>query len=495
MPESEANAGAQRRTPTLFAVLTALLALAILAQLVVTFRTGDLISGVGGVWCALAQDLNAGTLYREVVGPDGYGGTRYMPVQIVVLALLERVTGDYRVAGHLATWLAMAGLLAATWLWLRRSGVRPTAVVAVWAVTLATNSGLMVFGGIRGDLLPLACSVLGLALLPDPGEEPRGRRLWLMAGAFALAVLAKFTCVHGLVAACLCLVLRRQVRGAVWLAGATLLGIAAGICVALWASDGRMIASFAACLGPEVATGGLARAPLHFLEALRTADPWTLPILATTLAALLFDPRAAAAHPAGLAVVVALLGTIALFGDPGVDVNHLLDPNLYGLCVLAALCAARPGGGRLLVATLTALAILGLGMLLLEPQRGLLRTGDGSLNQHRQRILAEHLGDPGRGPLLAEEPLLPILAGERARVLDPYMVRHMDLRDPQAMRPLWQELAEGRFRRVILLRDPESDAGRAWYAKGFFGPRFVDHLLRGYRHTATVGPYRVYAPR
>src|SRR5919109_1478572 len=48
-----------------------------------------------GVWMALAQHLNTQGLYPELYDGHAYGGSRYMPLPIVLHAALARVTGEY----------------------------------------------------------------------------------------------------------------------------------------------------------------------------------------------------------------------------------------------------------------------------------------------------------------------------------------------------------------------------------------------------------------
>jgi hypothetical protein len=65
-----------------------------------------------GVWFGLADDLTHGVFYRPAFRPEGFGGTRYFPVQIVLHGGLTMVLGGHILAAaRVLTALSMIGLL------------------------------------------------------------------------------------------------------------------------------------------------------------------------------------------------------------------------------------------------------------------------------------------------------------------------------------------------------------------------------------------------
>ncbi|HKF67370.1 MAG TPA: hypothetical protein VKB36_12585, partial [Vicinamibacterales bacterium] len=58
-------------------------------------------SAASGTWTALAWDFAHGELYRPVLSPAGFGGTRYMPLLFVLHGLLIRLHLDPVHAGVL----------------------------------------------------------------------------------------------------------------------------------------------------------------------------------------------------------------------------------------------------------------------------------------------------------------------------------------------------------------------------------------------------------
>src|SRR5688500_6828141 len=55
---------------------------------------------VSGAWVALARDLSEGIFYRPLAGEDGFGGTRFFPLQFICHAVLIRFGIEPFVAGY-----------------------------------------------------------------------------------------------------------------------------------------------------------------------------------------------------------------------------------------------------------------------------------------------------------------------------------------------------------------------------------------------------------
>ena len=63
---------------------------------------------VSGARIALAQYVNEGTLYPELDDGRFYGGTRFMPLPVLLHAAVAKLTGEYLVSGKLLGYAAMA---------------------------------------------------------------------------------------------------------------------------------------------------------------------------------------------------------------------------------------------------------------------------------------------------------------------------------------------------------------------------------------------------
>ena len=110
-------------------------------------------------------------------------------------------------------------------------------------------------------------------------------------------------------------------------------------------------------------------------------------------------------------------------------------------------------------------------------------------NRARQEAL-----DKSR-PILAQNPLLPVVAGQRAYLLDPFLIRLLSERDPALVEPLWRELRAQKFAAVVFERDPREERARGLYRSALLGERFLDEVDRNYEIAATIGPRTVFLPR
>jgi hypothetical protein len=78
----------------------AIVALAGAARILWWYWPGSVFDGVTShIWTALAWNFAHGEFYRLPLGPNGYGGTRYMPLLFVVHGLLIRAHADAIDAG------------------------------------------------------------------------------------------------------------------------------------------------------------------------------------------------------------------------------------------------------------------------------------------------------------------------------------------------------------------------------------------------------------
>ena len=107
--------------------------------------------------------------------------------------------------------------------------------------------------------------------------------------------------------------------------------------------------------------------------------------------------------------------------------------------------------------------------------------------------LAQTHQSPIDGPLLSENPLLPILEGQRPYMLDSFMFRTVRMRHPEIAEKFWTDLSQRRFQAVIL-NSPPTEASYRTNA-GDFGPGFIEELGENYRLSGVHGEYYVYLPK
>jgi hypothetical protein len=123
-----------------------------------------------------------------------------------------------------------------------------------------------------------------------------------------------------------------------------------------------------------------------------------------------------------------------------------------------------------------------------------------SLGQQRDRLHVERAAVVSRvqhcaGPVLAESPLIPILAGQSPMLLDPFAFRVVAARSPAVAGDLIARVSQRQFACVVLEEDPVSPRGAGWYRNVHFGWSVIDAILHNYEYRESLGGHRFYTPR
>jgi hypothetical protein len=499
-----------RAARTALAGLSAALALALALRLPAAWESGNALNHVSGVWMSLADDLARGTLYRPIHDPAlGYGGTRYFPLAFAAQAALVRA-GVPAIAAAYAASLAAGVLLAAgVTLLLRAAGARLPLAACFAPLALAGFAGQHALTAGRGDLLPVALSALGLASV---ARAPARAAIPLAAAALTLAFAAKPTALTAACAGVAWLALRRRRREASILAALLAVGAAAVILATDALSQGRFVEGLRATAAAGLDARTAVRAPIRLAEELAIGDPAGLVLAAAAVAALaarrgaraILPPRPAppergeASETArarrgdplllpALWLGAAACGALAVLATPGTGVNHLVELGAASAVVLGA-AAAAPGRGRAAArAAASAAAVAGLALAL-----ALWRADLSSSRLAELRAVVRALP---AGAVVSEDPLVPLLGGERPILLDPFTIRLTASHEPDLTAPLARALRQGEFAAVVLFEDLEAPAAEAWYAGGNLGLPLAAEIRRGYRRSAAIGRYQVYLPR
>jgi hypothetical protein len=445
---------------------------------------------VAGAWMGLAQAAHDGLLYPPLFDGAHYGGTRFMPLPILLHAGIAELTGEYLTSGKLVN-LVGAGLLAAVvFVATGRNGLGLAPRLALTAVIWFTVPGQVAAFSIRNDALPVALQLAAVLLV----GRRRGTMAPIAAGLLcALAMLCKLSAIWG-PAAIGCYLLFRHWRGLFAFVPATLLPLAAGIAGFDWLSDGRMLDSLLGLTLPDgnFAVRALDNLPRLTADLLRLAQPAALllgfALVAVAAAALRWDLRIR--H---LALLLALAVTMLVYADRGADWNHLIDVVALVSVVLAALWGAAPRAGQLLLGVL----VLWLALTLQLTERTPFTlaaeavAGDGPPR--------DPLGDlvtPGQ-TLLSDDPYWAVERGQRPVVLDAFMYKRMAEADPEFGQELIARIGARAFDRIVVMfplhEVAPGDLGRS----PNFGAPVWRAMQQNYRLVGTaddVRPVYVFAP-
>jgi hypothetical protein len=486
------TAARDKRVPrvALFAAV-ALIVLILIVRASYSWASDVWVNHPAGVLIAMAADLKDGVFYRPLYSPLGYGGTRYFPLYFVLHALLMKLGVPVLLGGYLLSAAAMVSLLAGVFYLLRGLGVETWLAACSAAALLAVISGQQSLLSPHADGLASSLNVWGLAVTVRP-KLSHGKVV-LVSLLFVLAWSAKVSTVFGFAAAFVWLT-STGLRAAAWeLAGETCSGYLLVAAVLVAGSHGRFVEMFAACASGGTGLLGFVAGPRNLLVQVARLDPALLLFVFLALVALaqvIAAGRFLRSLPA-LFLVAVLLVTAVIFGSPGLNENHFLDMQVASVVLIASWLA------QVTAPLYRQMGICALAVVMAMAAVPLLRrfkNADRRFHPHRfQKVLAA-VGDTSK-PILSENPVVPVLAGQQPYVLDAWMLRLLRKNRPDFGEPLLEGLRHQAFGAVVLcMADPKTSFGQWWFETNHFGPGFVSALNQNYHLVATFDDQQVYLP-
>jgi len=98
------------------------------------------------------------------------------------------------------------------------------------------------------------------------------------------------------------------------------------------------------------------------------------------------------------------------------------------------------------------------------------------------------------GEILADQPMIPVLAGRRPFIIDSFIFRANVAADPTRLQPLLQALAARRFVAVVVDADAAAATPDGLMLESEFGPAYIRALLDNYRVDSTIWGRSVFVP-
>ena len=472
-----------------------LTAVVLVVDSIVSVASGASLNLGSGVWLALARDTYDGVFYRPLWDGAEYGGTRYFPVLFVLTAGLMRAGVAAVPAGLTVSILGLAGLAVAVAVLLKRLAVPPMLAALATALTIAPYFIHQTAFAIRCEPLAAAFAVFGLAVLvPVDARTESSRRILLAAALFVCAFMTKVTCVYGPAAAVLALLLARRPTAALKLGAATAVGAVLCLVAVDLVSSGRAMESFRACALAGASMWSLLTplAVTRLVALIGTSHLLTVVFLLTA-AAIVVARRTWFQLPVLYLLATAGI-TAIIFTSPGtILTSQIVDAYVAAIVVLTTVTASQTG--RLRAAGYVVLVGLTLWTAAQNVVRvsamigqGVARSGD---DGREELIAAVHAC---QGTILSESPLIPIFAGLRPILLDPFAFHVVALNRPEIGNDLVERLRRREFACVVLEQDLESSRGRAWYTNVNLTQGVMDAVLQHYALDRTIAGERFYRP-
>ena len=472
--------------------------------LVAAAHVGDdsRLTPAAGSWMALAHYLNDGTLYPPLYDGHAFGGTRYMPLSIVLLAGVERLIGDYIVAAKVLSIVTAVALLSVVFWLLRRERCSIAVSLALVGALATSPTGVFAITSARNDALPVVLQLLALMLVVrTSGHGDSWRRAPSAPSRWSR---------------------RPRPSGALWRSGSGSLSDIAqvssrssqlsGSVVGLFGlfevvSDGRFAENV---IGLSTAGDRGTATPRYVLRTYvdnvhAGLGPVRLLLAVAFIAALIgFWRRTSTIFQIGLASALFVL--VPVYADVGTVSNHLIDSAALAIVVTGGLFAATSPAslrGRLLsvglVVCVLAVAVATYrGSLRVLGIREAARELTGRVRTPTLRTQLAGYVRPGDA-ILSEDPKVPVALAQHPVVLDPFILLRLAQTHPAWQRDLIRRLHGHEFAEIFLEHRPEqmerSTDVRFWYSTLFFGRPIVAAIARDYRAVGKVERLWVYRPR
>ena len=446
----------------------------------VTFPAGALLT--------MAMDLKDGVFYRPLFGPWGYGGTRYFPLYFVLDAFLLKLHVPVLLSAYLLSGAAVILLLIGCFHLMKALGVEPWLAACAAGAILAPTCCQLSLTYPHADGLASALNVWGLAVIVRP--KPRRKQIVLASILFTLAWSAKMTTVFGFAVALVWLVSKGSRRTAWELAVATCSGYLLVAGAMMLASQGRVLDIFEALSSGGATWRSIASGPLGLLDRVVSERGLLVFLILALLALFQFAwSRELVRSLPALLFLAAIVVTTIIFGSPGTVRNHLLDVQIAAVILFTVWLANR----RTLAQRRLGTYALALAVLLAAVPLWHRLQWDSQIHPHFfQHVIA--LVDTHK-PLLTENALIAVLAGQHPYVIDPQQLPLLEQRIPGFLQPLLDRLRSQAFGAIVLDRDPRTERCRALYETVYFGPGFTLALMSNYRLAFTVDDTWIWLPR
>jgi hypothetical protein len=451
---------------------------------------------VSGARIALAQRFNDGTLYPELYDERFYGGTRFMPIPIVVHGLVARVTGEYVVSGKLISDAFMAALAATMFVLLRRLRCPFAFAVALPALVLTTETGLSGSMNARGDVLPLLLQVISVGLVTSP---PR-RAPTIAAGALAgLAFMSKLSAVWAPLAIAIWLFGRDRKRLAAFVIAFI---VTSGMLLLVFTviSDGRIFENvFGLSTSGITGLRTLLLTPYRFVHLMVDQMTTAWAVIPLVGLAAWTSVRSRAGSIWLVSLLCALAVVLVVLTDVGTGFNQLIDIVVLSAIVIGEFVGRLQDGhtgierataGVLQTGVALSLLWVTLSGLAVTLGPDVETTVQGQVSFDPEPLAALETSPRS---VLSDDPYVPVSLGQVPVVLDAFMLPRLADKHPDAIPDLVDRIDAREFDLIVLV-EPLEPVERPWWIEQHFGIDVARAMSRTYTYIGRMQGYHLYEP-
>jgi hypothetical protein len=493
---SNPNASRQPTPKWLEAVLlflgaTVLLAVVFVAVIHIDDRYG--IDVASGARIALARSIDHGVLYPELHAGDFYGGTRFMPLPLLLHGGLAALTGEYLVSGKIISYASMVSLLLVVFFVLRRMRCPVSIALGLTVAVLCTQTGLAATTSLRGDTLPLVLQIIAVTIV---AESRRPKAMIASSALATLALTAKLSAIWAPLAICIWLLVKDR-KSLAWFVTGYVCLTALMLTVLIALTEGRFLENVFGLSTAGVGLHSLLVAPYRLV--LLTVDQalsasFLLPLVAV-VTWISLRRRELSIYLLSLLCSVAVI-TLVL-ADIGTGWNQLVDLPVLIALVLGEFVGREWQNPRTAI-TLTPILglflvwviLVGIALTLVPAVRGAARSlGDPRL--YSSDPLAGSATSSTR--VLSEDPYVPVSLGQTPVVLDPFMLLRIGRDDPAVRKELVNRITVRDFELIVLVKRLEP-FDQEWWRDYHFGTDVTRAIAHSYRFRGRLQGYYLYEP-
>jgi len=408
-------------------------------------------SGTSGTWTALAWDAAHGDFYRPLLGPAGYGGTRYMPLLFLIHAALIRTHSDPVYGAVVLMQSTVVASAVALYAAMRAADVPARLALPFACTTWATIAFQEYATEIRADYLAAAFALTAVAASMRGARDRWSTGDAITIAACVLAGLTKLTTI--VVAAPIVVALAKAGRRRA--ARSELIGVAvcfgAALVVVQLSSSGHFSENLRATLTAGMTTADVWRRGIPIFADYLVTDPFiAVPFAFAAWSAIAALRRHEWSLPLAYWLTVAGV-TIVILASRGTATNHMVEVHLTS--VLATAVALSRFDLRPRVVSAAYLALAALMAAWSWPVPGLPST-IGRLKarglNRRATVAAVRADYGGAGRYLSLDPIVPVLSGERPRAIDAFYLDLFVDRHTAAGRDLSERVGRREFDAIFV---------------------------------------------
>jgi hypothetical protein len=438
----------------------ALVALAGAVRILWWYWPGSIFDGVTShIWTALAWNFAHGEFYRPPLGPNGYGGTRYMPLLFVAHGLLIRAHADAIGAGVMLMQGSVIAAAAALFLALRSLNVSARLALALALTVFGTVIYQQYCTDLDPDYLAAAFGVAAIAFTLSSDGSRGAMRLAAAYVAVVLAALTKVTALAYILPIAAWLAARGRIRAAAGVTLATAVLFGAAIVLIQVASHGQFGEGFRATVSGGMGTSDVWRAAPKFVREM-ALDPFVAAPFVVACWCVAAAARCGRLTLADATLATTAIVTLIIFASPGTVGNHLVDLHMASVMVIGVALARgtlspRPAAG-LFAALAVVLAAISMPVPGIPSVIATLRA-QGLPSRAVVRAIHDEFLPPGTH-YLSTDPVIELLNDERPLVLDAFNLNRFFKEGTPAGGDVERRIRRHEYQAIVVQGD-RSDAG------------------------------------